>query len=60
MYNILYYDQDTFSVDEIENIVTTLKEQLPLEMSQKLIILPKGTELVNYYEKEDLKQGVNW
>jgi len=32
-------------------------------MSKKLIALPKGTELTNYYEEKDLeylRQGVHW
>ena len=63
MYNILYYDMDYFDANEAQNIITSLKEQLPLEMSTKLIALPKRTELVNYYEEQDLeylKQGVHW
>ncbi len=63
MYNILYYDTDYFDSEEAREIVTSLKEQLPLEMSTKLIALPKRTELVNYYEEQDLKylqQGVHW
>ena len=62
MYNILYYDMDYFDANEAQNIITSLKEQLPLEMSTKLIALPKRTELVNYYEEQDLKylkQGVH-
>ena len=63
MYNILYYDMDYFDVDEAQDIITSLKKQLPEEMSKKLIALPRRTELVNYYEEQDLeylKQGVHW
>lgn len=63
MYNILYYDMDYFDLEQAREIIDSLKEQLPLEMSTKLIALPKRTELVNYYEEKDLKylkQGVQW
>ena len=57
MYNILYYDMDYFNIYEAQEMVASLKKQLPEEMSKKLIVLPKHTELVNYYEEQDLKQG---
>lgn len=63
MYNILYYDLNDFDLDEVKAIMTSLREQLPETMSKKLIALPKGTELTNYYEEQDLeylKQGVHW
>ena len=63
MYNILYYDTDYFDLEQARAIIDSLKEQLPLEMSTKLIALPRRTELVNYYEEQDLKylkQGVHW
>lgn len=63
MYNILYYDLENFDLDEVKVIMASLKEQLPETMSKKLIALPKGTELINYYEEQDLeylRQGVHW
>ena len=63
MYNILYYDLENFDLKEVEAIMASLKKQLPETMSKKLIALPKGTELMNYYEEQDLqylKQGVHW
>lgn len=63
MYNILYYDTDYFDLDEVQAIIASLKEQLPETISKKLIALPKGTKLTNYYEEQDLeylKQGAHW
>lgn len=63
MYNILYYDLEYFDTDEVKEIITLLKEQLPETISKKLIALPKGTKLTNYYEEQDLeylKQGAHW
>ena len=58
MYNILYYDPDYFSMEEIQTIFTSLNEKIP----EKTIALPKGTKLVPYFEENELEnlKGVHW
>ena len=58
MYNILYYDPEYFSIEEISTIFDSLKEKIP----EKTVALPKGTKLVPYFEADELEKlkGVYW
>lgn len=58
MYNILYYDPEYFSIEEIQTIFNFLKEQIP----EKTVALPKRTKLVPYLEVDELEKlkGVYW